>query len=131
MKRTELPAWLPYLILTLSALLFFGELVLHPTQVLYSDYSDFFAEHYPAKIFVVRSWQETGELPLWCPYLFSGEPIVADLQVAMFYPFHQLFLFLPEDWLAPGLGWLIVLHVMMAGWFMFAYARSQELGEAG
>jgi len=126
-----MPRWLPYAILTVSALIFFGELVCHPTDVLYSDHSDVFAEHLPAKIFVVRAWKETGELPLWCPYLFSGEPIVADLQVAMFYPFHMLFLYLPQAWLAPGLSWLVVLHVMAAGWFMFAYARSQGLGQVG
>src|SRR5262245_11738203 len=131
MKRTALPPWLPYLILTLSTLFFFGELALHPAQVLYSDYSDFFAEHIPVKVFVVRSWQETGELPLWCPYLFAGEPIVADPQVTMFYPFHQLFLFLPESWLGPGISWVIVFHVMLAGWFMYAYCRSQDFGQVG
>ena len=57
----------PYLLLTLLALLFFGGLVLHPTQVLYSDHSDMLALHLPSKWFLVRSFQETGELPLWCP----------------------------------------------------------------
>src|ERR1700745_2491231 len=71
---------LPPLLLAPAALFFFSDLVRHPTQVLYSDYSDILAEHLPAKRFLVRSWQETGELPLWCPYRFGGGPVVPHIQ---------------------------------------------------
>src|SRR5262249_59297874 len=61
-----MPAHLRSLVLlTALGLVFFFPLVLHPTQVLYSDYSDLLAEHVPAKRFLVRSWRETGEVPLW------------------------------------------------------------------
>jgi len=118
------------LLLAALALLFFADLVLHPTQVLYSDHSDLFAEHLPAKRFLVRSWQETGELPLWCPYVFAGSPFVHDPQVAMFYPPHWPLLLLPERYVGAGLSWLIVLHVIVAGLGAYAYARSQGLGQA-
>ena len=52
----------PYLLLAVLALIFFGELVLHPAQILYSPHSDFLALHLPSKWFLVRSFQETGEL---------------------------------------------------------------------
>src|SRR5262245_25849913 len=94
------------LLLVLLALLFFLPLLLHPAQVLYSDYSDLLAEHIPAKRFLVRSFQETGELPLWCPYQFAGSPFVHDIQVAMFYPPHLALLLLPESWVGPALSWL-------------------------
>jgi hypothetical protein len=121
--------WLPPLLIAGLGLLFFADLVIHPGQVLYSDYSDILAEHLPAKHFLVRSWHETGELPLWCPYSLGGSPFVHDIQVAMFYPPHFVFLLLPEEWIGPGLSWLIVAHVIVAGWCMYAYARSQGLGE--
>jgi hypothetical protein len=54
----------PYLLLALLGLAFFANLVLHPTQTLYTPHSDLLSEHLPAKRFLVRSWQETGEAPL-------------------------------------------------------------------
>src|SRR5579871_3393348 len=112
---------MPWALLTFLGLLFFLPLVLHPTHVLYSDYSDLLAEHIPAKRFLVRSWQETGEVPLWCPYLFAGSPFVHDIQVAAFYPLHLPLYLLPEESIGAALSWLIVLHVLLAGWTMYAY----------
>ena len=121
----------PYLFLTLLGLVFFAPLVLHPTETLYSKRSDMIAEHVPAKRFLIRSWRETGELPLWCPEQFGGEPFVHDIQVGMFYPpYWTLFLFPPE---AAGcvLSWVIAAHVIAAGCFMYGYASSRGLGRVG
>src|SRR5437763_44504 len=104
----------PYLLLAVLALAFFGDVVLHPTQVLYSDQSDLLAMHLPAKRFLVRSWHETGELPLWSPFSFAGTPFVHDVQVAMFYPPHWPLLLLPESGVGAAVTWLVVLHVMIA-----------------
>ncbi len=120
-----------FFLLAVLGLVFFLSLVLHPAETLYSKRSDMIAEHIPAKRFLVRSWRETGELPLWQPYQFSGEPFVHDPQVGVFYPpYWILFLFSPE---AVGcvLSWIVVGHVILAGWCMYAYARSQGLGGAG
>ena len=111
-------------IIGVLGLVFFGQLVLHPAQVLYSDYSDLLAEHIPAKRFLVRAWQETGEVPLWCPYSFSGAPFIGDIQVGAFYPPHLPLYLLPEEWIGPAVSWLIVLHLLTAGWCMYVYARS-------
>src|SRR5205814_4731156 len=95
----------PPLLIAACALFFFSDLVRHPTAVLYSDHSDLLAEHVPAKRFLVRSWQETGELPLWCTYSFAGSPFVHDAQVAMFYPPYWPLFLLPEEPLGAGLSW--------------------------
>jgi hypothetical protein len=120
-----------WLLLVLLGLVFFIELVLHPGQTLYSDYSDLLTLHLPSKRFLVRSWQETGEIPLWCPYNFAGMPFVHDIQVSAFYPFHLPLFLLPETWLGAALSWLIVLHVIGAGLAMYAYARHQGLEGPG
>ena len=117
----------PYFVLTLLGLLFFGELVHYPTQVLYSGHSDLLAMHLPMKCFLVRSWQQTEEVPLWNPYSFAGMPLVHDVQVAAFYPLHWPLYLLPEELIGAAMSWLIVFHVLIAGWCMFAYARSQGL----
>jgi hypothetical protein len=118
----------PALLIPLLGLLFFADLVLHPAQVLYSDTSDLLAMHLPTKRFLVRTWQQTGELPRWCPYSFGGTPLVHDVQAAAFYPPHAPLYLLPEGWVGPALSWLVVLHVIAAGWCMLAYARTQGLG---
>lgn len=121
----------PYALLTALGLLFFADQVVHPDQVLYSDYSDLWALHLPAKHFLVHSWRESNELPLWCPYRFAGTPFIHDIQVGAFYPPHVIFYLLPETAVGPALSWLIVLHVLVAGWGMFAYARSRGLNSTG
>ncbi len=121
----------PYLLLALLGLIFFGRLVLHPTAILYSPCSDLVAEHIPAKTILVRSWRETGELPLWCPDQFGGAPFIHDIQVGVFYPPHWILFLLPPEAVGAALSWLIVAHVILAGWCMYPYARSQGLGQAG
>jgi hypothetical protein len=119
--------WPPASIVVL-ALVFFADLVIHPTHTLYGDNSDLLAYFIPVKQLLVRGYQENGELPLWNPYPLAGLPLVADIQVCAFYPPH-----LPLYWVAPehvaaGLSWLIVFHVIAAGWCMYAYALTQGLG---
>ncbi len=121
----------PYFMLALVWCVYFHPLVLRPSQVLYSDYSDFLAEHLPAKIFLNREWRETGELPLWNPYHFCGTPFVHDIQVGCFYPPYAAMYVLPESDLGAAMSWVIALHVLAAGVFAYWYARSHDLGEAG
>src|SRR4051812_22168218 len=113
----------PYLLLVALALVQFWPLVLHPSQTLYSDTSDLLAEHLPAKLFLVRSLRETGELPLWNPEQYAGSPFVHDIQVGLFYPPHLPLYVLPERAVGPFLSWLVFAHVLLAGGLMYAYAR--------
>jgi hypothetical protein len=118
----------PYLTLAGLALAFFAPLALHPTQTLYSDHSDLFTYYLPVKRFLVRSWREDGEVPLWNPYLFAGSPFLHDPQVAAFYPPQLPLYLLPEDRLGAAMSWLLVAHVILAGCAACAYARGQGLG---
>ncbi len=121
----------PYLAILILWALYFHPLILHPTQVLYSDFSDFLAEHLPAHIFVAREWQSSGTLPLWNPYHYCGSPLVHDIQVGLFYPPFAGVMFLKEGQVGPALSWIIALHVLAGGLFAFLYARSNNLGNAG
>src|SRR5947209_8571091 len=60
----------PYVAIVVAALGFFGPLVMNPGGVLYSDSSDLIGLHVAPWRFLVRSWQQTGEVPLWNPYSF-------------------------------------------------------------
>jgi hypothetical protein len=118
-------------LLAVLGLGFFAALVIHPSQTLYSDYSDLVTLHLPSRQFLVGSWQQTGQVPLWCPYNFAGMPFVHDIQVSAFYPLHLPLFVLPEAWLGAAMSWLVVLHVIVAGWTIYAYARHQGLESVG
>ena len=60
-----------------------------------------------------------GEWPLWNPLLGNGAPLLANLQTAFFYPLNLLYLFLPIE---HGLTLSIILHLALAGLFMYLYA---------
>ncbi|MBI4765848.1 MAG: YfhO family protein [Deltaproteobacteria bacterium] len=74
----------------------------------------------------LKLWVEAlkaGELPLWNPYSFSGQPLFASLQTSILYPPNVLLLILPLDF---AFNLTIVLHFFLSGWFVFLLTR--ELG---
>jgi hypothetical protein len=89
---------------------------------------DVFTYFYPYKAYVAEAVRQ-GRLPLWNPYLFMGVPFLANAQTALFYPPN-----LPLYWLSVPkmVSWSIVLHVFLAGFFAYLYARlSLGLGRWG
>ena len=75
-----------------------------------------------------RSSIQRGQLPLWNPYLFAGVPFVANPQPALFYPPTWLALLMP---VTRALGWIILLHVWLAGVGMYGWMRSEGASAAG
>ena len=61
-----------------------------------------------------------GELPLWNPYSFSGTPLLANFQSAVFYPLNILFFLLP---IATAWGILVLLQPLLSGIFLYLYLR--------
>jgi len=118
----------PHALLAALALAYFAGLVLHPGRTLYADHSDLIALHVPLETFLARSWREDGTPPLWNPLQFSGLPFAHDVQAAASYPPHILFRWAGEGGVGPALSWLIVAHVVVAGWGMHALARGSGLG---
>jgi hypothetical protein len=116
----------PLLLAALTAL-FFAPLVAQPGGTLYSAHSDLLAHYLPAKHFLVESFRQTGDLPRWCPYSLGGLPFIHDPQVGAFYPPHWVLLLLPLDTLGAALSWLIVAHLVVAGWGTYACARERGL----
>ena len=123
-------ALVPALLIALI-LAFFWPLVLHPSKVLYSDYSDALAQHIPYKRFLARSWQDTGQIPLWCPHSLGGAPFIHDPQVSIFYPPNLALLFVPDQFIGAAFSWLLVVQIMAGGLFAYAYGREEGLTPAG
>jgi hypothetical protein len=85
------------------------------------DLSNF---HYPAKK-ILREIVLHGDFPFWNPYFSAGQPMAANPQHEVFYPLTWLIL-LPNYDL--GFHLLIVAHVAIALFTMYALLRSMALG---
>ena len=75
------------------------------------------------------SFLKQGQLPLWCPDIFAGYPLIGDVNVGWFYPLNLApFLLLPAH---VALNVVILLHYVLAGLFTYIYAREIRLGHVG
>src|SRR5687768_10039314 len=79
---------------------------------------DLVLENYAWKRFILASLQR-GELPLWNPYLFAGQPFLAAGQHSALYPFSVLYYVLP---LEKAYGWFSVSQLFLAGLFAYVLA---------
>jgi hypothetical protein len=76
--------------------------------------------YYPMRAHVADVLRR-GHLPLWNPYLFSGFPLLADIEAGAFYPPNVLFLILPAPWATNLVAWSTYV---LAALFAFFYARA-------
>lgn len=88
---------------------------------------DVITQLYPWKKLVIESWK-LGQVPRWNPYQFSGTPLLANVQSAVFSPFNIFFFILPfiDAW-----SILILLQPLLAGLFMFAFVRQYGVSKSG
>ena len=112
------------LLLFVLVLIFFWKIVLNPTEMLYSEHSDTVGQYYFWKYFIQDSVNRFGELPLWNPHTFGGQPFVGNFHSEMFYPLFVFFYFLPIDIL---FGWLFILHIFLAGTAMYFLLKEFKL----
>ncbi len=82
---------------------------------------DIFDVHYHGLSFVQQSYQETGKLPLWNPYQYSGYPSFADPQPAIFYPLHTLLIVFGVINLTV-IKLLLFFHLLIAALMMYVLA---------
>ena len=110
---------------------------------LYHPFRDLYAKDYPRGIpfknFLITDpvrqqyvWKnlsieslKKGEIPLWNPYSFSGNPLLANMQSGVFYPLNFLFVF-PFH---AGWALLIVSQSLLAALFTFFYLKNLRLDE--
>ena len=81
--------------------------------------SDLVLENYVWKRFIRESIAKR-ELPLWNPYIFAGQPFLANGQHSALYPLTILFYILP---LENAYGWFTVIQLWLAGAFTYLFLR--------
>lgn len=82
---------------------------------------------YPWKHFTIEELKR-GELPLWNPYSFSGNPNLANYQTSVFSFFNLIFLALPfvDAW-----SILILLQPLVAGISLYLFLRELKISKTG
>jgi len=91
-----------------------------PTGIEALDGHDLVNQQYPLLSLIFDSLRNGQGLPLWTPYLFAGQSIVANPQATFFYP---------PAWLMIPLGvtravtWLVMLHLWIGGWGLACLTR--------
>lgn len=81
--------------------------------------SDLILENYVWKKFI-RESIAARQFPLWNPYIFAGQPFLANGQHSALYPFSLIFYVLP---LSKAYGWFTVSQLWLAGLFMYTFVR--------
>ena len=77
--------------------------------------------------FLIDNFKATGDVPQWNPLAYCGMPYVDAIHGDIFYPLSVLKYFLP---LYFYLGFNLILHIFLAGVFMYLAARQFKLGKS-
>ena len=89
--------------------------------------SDLVLQNYNWQLFIHEHLQ-AGELPLWNPYQFAGQPFFAAGQASALYPLRPIFHLLP---IPLAYGWNMVFNLWLAGIGMYFYLRTLRRGRFG
>ncbi len=68
-----------------------------------------------------------GRLPLWNPHLYSGMPLIADIQAGFLYPPHLIMFLLRPDFPYSWLQISSILHLYWAGLGLYVLLRTLRL----
>ena len=120
-SRPDLITWLPFVLLGLALLALFHRLL--AGEVLFWGLPSL--QFYPWRALAFDELR-AGRLPAWNPYVGAGAPLLANYQVAVFYPPNWLHLLLPHH---VAMSVIALLHIVWAGVGMWLFVR--ELGVDG
>ena len=124
-RKKFLSELFPIILLISSLLIFFGKIILSGEPLFGSDFVLWF---YPWKRSIYDYVWSHWALPFWNPYVFSGTPLVANIQASMFYPLGFLFYLIPTKY---AYGYTIIFHCMLGAIFMYVFVRSLSINRAG
>ncbi len=78
---------------------------------------------YPQVNYIVTSLKEL-RIPLWASYIFSGNSFLGDVETGIFYlPYWFLILFTKSKLSFYAFEWLLLFHLLFAGFFIFLSCR--------
>jgi hypothetical protein len=102
--------------LLILTIIFFEQMIFHDKILLLRD---LLCNFVPWRMYAHASIRN-GTIPLWNPYSSLGQPFLAFPQTAVFYPLNLIFYIFPA---VTALRYFIVLHIFLAGVFMYLLMR--------
>ena len=132
-NRSIWPDLLLIVVLSLLPDLFFWRLITsNPADRMQIASGDFTEQYFPLRAFTAQQWVN-GQIPLWNPYLYGGQPALADIQSGALYPPH-IIQALILGWGSPLFGheigfpmkaleWQVVFHFSLAAVGTYLFAR--------
>jgi len=113
------------IVLLLAALGFFWRILFTPDAWKPAGGGDLVSFLFPIYRFAAANLS-AGNLALWNPHLYVGAPFLADMQTGLFYPPNLLLFLISPTFAYKALEWMAVLHIFLAGLFMFLCLRYLE-----
>ena len=115
------PRWLPAALYGLLTFVLFREFIFSDLMLFGSD--TLFGGGYVARELYAEALASGGGVPGWAPHYLGGTPFLEALTGGdSLYPPSLLLLLITEPYRA--LGWKLILHVFLAGLFMFGWIRA-------
>ncbi len=122
----RIPRWVPPVVFAVATLLLFREFVFSDEMLVGTDT---LALGYMARAFFADALS-AGSFPLWNPVILGGTPFLESLAGGdSLYPPSLLLLLVMETY--RSLGWKLVLHVFLAGLFMYGWLRALGISRGG
>ncbi|MFA6571173.1 MAG: YfhO family protein [Bacteroidota bacterium] len=125
----QIPIWFASIIFFTSTLLFFWDQIF--SQAFF--WEDITELWYPFQTFAAKTFAK-GLLPFWNPYIFSGMPFLADIEVGFFYPLNRILsLFVDSNghltiW---AVQFAIIVHFFIAQIGTFKLAQYWKISSVG
>ncbi len=110
------PDLIASLILVGIGILFFFDFFFSSKNFYFRDILNF---HYPLRKVLIDSYSR-GEFPLWNPFIYLGQPMLANPNYMAFYPTNLLHLFLPFDY---AFKLHFIIHPILAGLGAYFFMR--------
>ena len=110
--------WAPVVLVVLG-ILFFYDLLFTSKNLYYRDILSF---HYPLRSVLIDAYSR-AQFPLWNPFVYFGQPLLANPNAMAFYPTNLFHLFLPFEY---AFKLHFIVHPLVAG--LGAYFLQRRLG---
>ncbi|PYV38949.1 MAG: hypothetical protein DMG09_10540, partial [Acidobacteria bacterium] len=116
--KTNPDLWYPVLLMV-AGILFFSDSLFSSKNFYFRDILTF---HYPLHRVMIESYAR-GEFPLWNPYVYLGQPMLANPNYMAFYPSNLFHLFLPFNY---AFKLHFIVHPLLGG--LGLYFMQRRLG---
>lgn len=122
----DVPAWMPPVLFAALTLFLFRAFVFSDLMLVGNDTLGL---GYVARAFYAEALKQMGTFPLWAPRILGGTPFLDALSGgdSLYPPSLALLLVLDTH---RALGWKLVLHVFLAGLFMYGWVRTLGVSRA-